>query len=287
VRQNASEKPPGVSAAGSPVRGAQAKGDDIARSRPFEWLARAGILARGVIYAIIGILAIKLALGDGGETTNQNGALDTISKQPFGTALLILMAIGLAGYSIWRLVRAAIGHGPESADDAQERIDSLASGIAYGVLCVTAVSIVIGSGGAGSGSPDKATGGVLGWPGGQILVAIAGVVVIGVGLQQGYKGITRGFLEKSKTEKMSASVKRGFTALGVFGHLARMVVFILIGYFFIRAAIDYDPDKAVSLDGALAAVGQAAYGPILLGIVAAGLIGFAAYSVADARYRKV
>jgi hypothetical protein len=287
VRQNASERPPGVSAAGSPVRGAQAKGDDIARSRPFEWLARAGILVRGVIYAIIGILAIKLALGDGGETTNQNGALDTISKQPFGTALLILMAIGLAGYSIWRLVRAAIGHGPESADDAQERIDSLASGIAYGVLCVTAVSIVIGSGGAGSGSPDKATGGVLGWPGGQILVAIAGVVVIGVGLQQGYKGMTRGFLEKSKTEKMNASVKRGFTALGVFGHLARMVVFILIGYFFIRAAIDYDPDKAVSLDGALAAVGQAAYGPILLGIVAAGLIGFAAYSVADARYRKV
>jgi hypothetical protein len=73
----------------------------------------------------------------------------------------------------------------------------------------------------------------------------------------------------------------------VFGHLARMVVFTLIGYFFIRAAIDYDPDAAVSLDGALAALGQASYGPVLLGIVAAGLIGFAAYSIADARYRKV
>ena len=66
-----------------------------------------------------------------------------------------------------------------------------------------------------------------------------------------------------------------------------MVVFVLIGYFLIRAAIDYNPDKAVSLDGALAAVGQASYGPILLGIVAAGLIGFAAYSIADARYRRV
>ena len=281
------ERPHNATASGSPIQHAQAKGDDIAHSRPFEWLARAGLVARGVIYAIIGVLAIKLALGDGGETTNQNGALATISKQPFGKALLILMAIGLAGYSIWRLVRAAIGHGPESADDLKERVDGLASGIAYGALFVTAVSIFIGSGSGGSGSPDKATGGVLDWPGGQILVAIAGLVVIGVGVQQGYKGITRKFLENSKTELMSQTVERWFTALGVFGHLARLVVFALIGYFFIRAAIDYDPDKAVSLDGALTAVGQASYGPILLGIVAAGLIGFAAYSVADARYRKV
>ena len=287
MRPNASERPQNVSASGTPIRHAQAKGDDIAHSRPFEWLARAGLVARGVIYAIIGILAIKVALGHGGETTNQNGALATISEQPFGKALLILTAIGLAGYAIWRLVRAAIGHGPESADDTKERIDGLSSGIAYGALCVTAVSIVIGSGGAGSGSPDEATGGVLGWPGGQILVAIGGLVVIGVGLQQGYKGIRRQFLENSKTEQMSESVERGFTALGVFGHLARMVVFVLIGYFFIRAALDYDPNKAVSLDGALAALGQAAYGPILLAIVAAGLIGFAGYSVADARYRKV
>ena len=86
---------------------------------------------------------------------------------------------------------------------------------------------------------------------------------------------------------MSESVERAFTGLGVFGHLARMVVFTLIGYFLLRAAIDYDPDKAVGLDGALNKLVQASYGPILLGIVAAGLLGFAAYSVVDARYRKV
>ena len=86
---------------------------------------------------------------------------------------------------------------------------------------------------------------------------------------------------------MSEHTKRVFTALGVFGHLARMVVFALIGYFLIRAAIDYNPKEAIGLDGALAALRDASYGPILLGIVAAGLIGFAAYSIADARYRKV
>jgi hypothetical protein len=271
-----------------PVRHAQAAGEDVARSRQFEWLARAGLLARGAIYAIIGVLAVKLALGDGGKATNQQGALQTIAKQPFGKALLVLMAVGLAGYAIWRLVRAAVGHGPESSDDTKERIDGLASGIGYALLCVTAVSILIGSGaGGGSGSPGKTTGGVLGWPGGQLLVGIAGVVIVGVGLQQGYKGIKKKFLEHAKTEEMSEGVERGFTALGVAGHLARMVVFALIGYFLVRAAIDYDPDKAVGLDGALKALGQASYGPFLLGVVATGLIAFAAYSAADARYRRV
>jgi hypothetical protein len=270
-----------------PVRQAQKKGDDVARSRQFEWLARAGLVARGVIYAIIGVLAIKLALGDGGKTTNQQGALETIAKQPFGKALLILMAIGLAGYATWRLVRAVLGHGPEASDDTKERLDGLASGIGYALLCVTAVSILIGSGSGGSGGPDKATGGVLDWPGGQILVGLAGLIIVGVGLEQGYKGISKKFLEDSKTEQMSERVERFVTALGSFGHLARMVVFCLIGYFLIRAAIDYDADKALGLDGALTKLAHASYGPVLLGIVAAGLIGFAAYSVVDARYRKV
>ena len=95
------------------------------------------------------------------------------------------------------------------------------------------------------------------------------------------------FLEKSKTEEMNEQTEKVFTALGMAGHLARMVVFALIGYFLIKAAIDFDPDKAVSVDGALTALAKASYGPVLLGIVAAGMIAFAAYSVADARYRRV
>ena len=86
---------------------------------------------------------------------------------------------------------------------------------------------------------------------------------------------------------MSHGVKRAFTALGVFGHVARAVVFALIGYGLIKAAIDYDPDKAIGLDGALRKLANASYGPWLLGLVAAGLVGFAAYSMADARYRRV
>ena len=106
-------------------------------------------------------------------------------------------------------------------------------------------------------------------------------------LARGYKGLKRKFLEKSKTNEMSPRVETLFTGLGVFGHLARMVVFVLIGYFLVKAAIDYDPQAAITLDGALGKIAHASYGPLLLGVVAAGLIGFGAYSFADARYRKI
>ena len=279
---------PNTSAAQAPLREAKSTGDAIANARWFEWLARAGLVARGVIYGIIGVLALEMAFGTSGKTTNQKGALAEIAQQPGGKILLTLMAIGLFGYAFWRLLRAAVGHGPEETDDGKERLKGLVSGIAYASLFVTCLAILFGSSGSGgSGSPDKATGGVLGWPGGQFIVGIAGLVLIGVGLYQGYEGVKKKFLEKSKTEQMSEKTEKAFTALGVAGHLARMVIFVLIGYFLLKAAIDFDPDKAVSVDGALAAVAKASYGKVLLGIVAAGMVAFGAYSVADARYRRV
>jgi hypothetical protein len=272
-----------------PVREAKARGEQVERTDTFEGLARFGLVARGVVYAIIGILALKLALGDGGDATNQQGALQTIAQGPFGKVLLALVAIGLIGYATWRLVRAALGHGPEASDDTKDRITSLVSGLAYAGLSVTAIKILFGSGGGGgaANNPDKATGGVLDWPAGQVLVVLAGLVFIGVAIDQARKGIKRKFLEDSKTEQMSESTEKAFTLVGVVGHVARAVIFALIGWFLIRAAIDYDPDKAVGLDGALAKLGQSTYGPLALGVVAAGFIAFAAYSILDARYRRV
>src|SRR5439155_11326729 len=96
--------------------------EEVAARRGFELLARSGFVARGFIYGIIGLLAVKLALGDGGKTTNQKGALKTIAHQPAGKVLLILMAVGLAGYALWRFVRAALGHGLEARDSGPDRI---------------------------------------------------------------------------------------------------------------------------------------------------------------------
>jgi hypothetical protein len=201
--------------------------------------------------------------------------------------LLVALAIGLAGYAIWRLTRAVLGHGGGEQDSAFNRISAAASGIVYAALCVVAVEILMGAGSAGSGSPKKATAGVLGWSGGTVIVAIAGCVLAGVGLYQGYKGLSKRFVEEADTTSMSERARRAYEALGVFGHLARMVVFGLTGYGLLAAAIDYEPRKAIGLDGALAKLARSSEGPLLLGIVAAGLIGFALFSIADARYHRL
>jgi hypothetical protein len=266
---------------------ARVAGRSFVQSSAFELFSRAGFVARGLVYAIIGILALKLAFGQGGKLTNQQGALKTVAHQPFGTLLLALVAIGLGGYSVWRLVRAAIGHGPEGSDTALERVAALGSGIAYGGLCLLAIEILVSGHGSTSGSPKHATAGIFGWPGGTWIVGIAGVVMIGVACYQGYRGITKSFLKDSKVEEMKPEVKKWICRLGMVGHLARMVVFGLIGIFLLKAAIDYNPKQAVGLDGALAKLTHYSYGPLLLGIVAVGLIAFAAYSLTDARYRRI
>jgi Domain of Unknown Function (DUF1206) len=278
-----------ASAAGAaPVQTAQEGGEKFARTPAFEWFSRAGFVARAAIYLIIGVLALELAVGVGGRATNQQGALETIARQPFGKVLLILVAIGLAGYATWRLIRAALGHGPEESDSGMDRVTALASGIVYAGLCAIAIQILLGSGGGNSsGQTHKATAGVLGWPGGTWLVGLAGVILIGVGLFQGYRAFSRDFLEDAKVGEMSPRVQDAYSWIGSFGYMARMVVFCIVGAFLIKAAVEFDPNKAVGLDGALAKVAHQAYGHLLLGVVAAGLIAFGVYSLADARYRRI
>jgi hypothetical protein len=271
------------------VGSAQQAGRDFVHSRAFEILSRAGFVARGLIYGIIGILAFKLALGHGGKLTNQQGALHTVAHQPFGKLLLTLVAIGLAGYALWRFIRAAIGHGPEGSDSGFDRLAAAASGVAYGALCLIAVEILLGSGSSSSGStsPKKAASGIFGWPAGTWIVGIAGAVMVGVALYQIYRGLSQKFLDDSKVEEMGARLRTWIGRIGTVGHLARGVVFGLVGIFLVKAAIDYNPQAAVGLDGALAKLVHRSYGGLLLGLVAAGLVAFAAYSLSDARYRRI
>lgn len=267
---------------------AQRGGEQLAHAKTLGWLARAGLLARGAVYLVIGLLALEVALGEGGKTTDQQGAMKAISAQSYGKVLLVLLIIGLAGYAIWRLTRAAVGHGAEQRDDTGDRIAALASGIVYAALCVVAIGILIGSGSTSSSQKAKeTTAGVLGWSGGPVLVAIAGLVLIGVAIYQAYKGLSRNFLEDAKTGEMSESVRKAYTALGVVGLTARAVIFALVGYGILKAALEYDPKEAVGLDGALRKLADTPFGPWLLGLIAVGLAVFALYSIADARYRKV
>lgn len=270
----------------SPVGTARAAGTAVVRSSGFELLSRAGFVARGFIYAIVGILALKLAIGRGGKLADQEGALRTVAHQPFGTVLLAALAVGLGGYALWRLTRAALGHGPEGTDSRMDRVAALASGLVYLGFFFLALRILSGSRGS-SANPHQTTAGVLGWPAGVWLVGAAGLVLIGVGLYQGYRGISKDFLADSKTEEMGRRTRAWIGWIGRVGHLARMVVFVLVGVFLVKAAVEYDPRQAVGLDGALGKLLQQSFGPVLLGVVAAGLIAFAAYSFSDARFRRI
>jgi hypothetical protein len=255
-------------------------------SAAFEAFARMGFVARGAVYVLIGALAVALAAGVGGKATNQQGALETVDRQPLGHVLLVAVAVGLAGYALWRLTRAAVGRGPEAgADSLVDRVAGLGSGMFYGALAYGAVSIMLGH--RESGNVTRKTAGVFDWPAGRWLVLGAGIVMLVVGGYQGYRAVTAEFLDDAKTEQMSEHTKHVVSTFAVIGHLARMVVFGLAGLFLAVAAIQYDPHKAVGLGGVLARLLREPGGNALMGVVAAGLVAFGVYSVSDARYHRL
>ena len=254
----------------------------------FEGLARAGYAARGVIYAMIGVLAIRIAQGTGTARPNQQGAMQKIGHQPFGHAMLLLLAIGLGGYALWRLALALVGQTPEyGKHSAMDRVGAVGSAIAYAAFCLLAVSVLRGTAGSSASKPSTTTAGVLHWTGGREIVAAAGILFLGVAAYQAYLGLSKKFLKYSKTAEMSPGVRTAFTRIGTAGLVARAVAFALIGAFVLKAAIDYTPRDAVGIDGALVRLTHHAYGTTALIVVAAGLILFGAYSLADARYRKI
>jgi uncharacterized protein DUF1206 len=254
----------------------------------YAWLARAGLVAKGASFGIVAVLAIKLALGDGGKATSREGALHTLAGETFGVAVLSLLVLGFAAYALWRFVEAWAA----SSDDAKKwakRLGSIGRGLIYAGLAFSAAKILAGAGGSGSQNEKahQATATLLSWPAGTWLVGISGAVVIGAGLWNLYRGLAHKFEDKWRTGEMSPAARRWGGRAGAVGHVARAVVFGLIGVFVIRAALEYDPKEAIGLDGALQKLAGAAYGPYLLGATAAGLLAYGLYCLVDARYRDV
>lgn len=263
--------------------------DRAANSRSVELLARVGLVAKGISFGIVAVLAIQVALGVGGKTSDRQEALRTVADEPLGKWLLVALAAGFAGYAVWRFVEALLDRGNEGEDASglAKRVGYFARGCLYGGLCFATVSILTGSrGGGGGGSEEKkATGGVLDWPAGRWLVLGVAGGVAAAALWNGYRGLTRKFEEKLKP--MGEGPRRFAQLVGVCGHLARAVVFGLVAWFLAKAAIEYEPREAVGLDGALARLANEPYGKVLLGIVAAGLLAYGLYALVEARYRKI
>lgn len=264
-------------------------GDRAADNPWIEGLARAGLVARGVLYAVVGFLALQVAFGDKGEHADKQGALSAVARQPLGKVLLVAVAVGFAGYTLWRFLSAFLDTEGDGSDASgwMKRAGDLGRGLLYAGFFVTAVRIIAGSSGDDQTKEADLTAKVLSAPLGRVAVALVGLAIIAAGLYNGYRAVSKKYRKNLEIGEMSATTRRWVTGIASVGMAARMVVFVLIGTFLIKAAVNYDPNQAVGVDGALKRLADRPYGPWLLAVVAVGLFTFGLYSFVEARYRRV
>jgi hypothetical protein len=269
----------------------QAAGEAAREAEPWvERLARLGHVAKGVVYVVIGALAIQAAAGPGGKTTDPQGVLRTIAGQPFGKLLLGALALGLAGYALWRFVQAALDpeHRETNAKTVVKRVGYALSGLVHAGLAVTAVQLISGAAArAGANGAQDGTARLLAQPFGQWLVGLVGLVIIAVGMNALYIAWTAKFREKLKMAEMNPTEQEWATRVGRIGLAARAVVMGIIGGFLIQAALHANPREARGLDGALQVLAQQPYGKWLLGVVALGFVAYGFYMFVSARYRRI
>lgn len=254
-----------------------------------ERLARFGYAAKGLVYGIVGLLAAQAAVGNGGRTTDTQGALQAIVTQPFGKVLLGIVAIGLFGYVLWQFVQA-IKDPENKGSDAKgilQRIGYAISGIIYAGLALSAVRIILGSGGGNSNYTEDWTARLLSQPFGQWLVGTIGAFIVGLGFYQFYKAFTTKFRKQFNLSELSDTEQKWVKAISRLGLAARGVVFCVIGFFLIQAARQSDASQVQGLGEALHTLEQQPYGSWILGIVAVGLVAYGIYMVMQARYRRI
>lgn len=276
-----------TSTATSPKQAAQ----EAADSKPIEWAARLGLVARGMIWLTIGLLALQIALGSGGgEEADRHGALRAIADKPLGHSTLVALLIGFVGYAVWRLLEAAVGHRKDDgATRVGKRLLSFGRAGLYTAFSYTTVKFLAGGGsnGGSSGSDHTKpfTARVMSHTGGQLIVGAVGSAIIIGSLIVVVQALRGKFLDK--LEDQATTIERITATVGRTGLIVRGLVFALIGWFVLHSAIEYDPEKARGLDDSLRTLADQPFGPALLTIAAIGLLSFALWSFLEAWQRRI
>jgi len=249
-------------------------------------MARTGLVARGVIYLLIGWLAVEVAIGHSSQRPSQQGALELLAGKSYGLITLWLLGVGFAGYSLWRLSEAAFGVTGDGRG-VGPRLKSLVRAIVYAFLAVLTFEVISGAAGNQTHKQQDLTAKVMHHAGGQWLVGIVGLVIVLAGLVLVAEGIRRKFMKYMRTGEMSPRTRRIVEKLGMIGTIARGIVFAIVGALIVDAAITFDPKKAGGLDKALLTLRHQDFGQFLLLITALGVLIFGIYGLCEARWRRV
>jgi hypothetical protein len=265
------------------VSGTARRASDSSAARA---LARAGLTARGVLYILIGWVAFLVAVGQTSRQADQQGALQLLAGKPYGVVSLWLLAIGFAGYALWRLSEAAFGVAGEGSG-AGPRLKSLVRALIYAGFAYLTFKVISGAQGSQTSKQQDLTATVMHHPGGRWLVGIVGLIIVIAGVALVAEGLRRKFLKNLQTSRMSPRTRRIVEWLGITGTAARGLVFALAGVLVIEAAVTYQPAKAGGIDKALLTLRNQPFGEFLLILAALGLVVFGIYGLCEARWRKV
>jgi hypothetical protein len=274
----------------STVRAGTAAVKRAAANPALELMERLGYAVRGALYAVMGLLALRIVLSvAGGQATDLTGSLVYLISNPWGKLVLIVAAIGLAAYSLWGFTRAIydpLNRGSD-ASGYMARLGFVSSALSYAALVIFALQLLAGSGGSAADGTQKTVASVLTHPAGGPLTILIGLVVIGVGLGQFMEAVRATFARDLKGAEMSARTRATVVKLGRFGMFARGVIFLIIGWFVVQAGIHHDPAQAQGFGGAFEFLLAQPFGRILLGIVALGFVALGLHSFACARWIRL
>lgn len=273
-------------------KGAERAAKKVARQPWVEPVMRLGYAVRGLLYGLVGFLAVQVALGgQGGRFTDRKGAIAALASQPIGRVVLILIIAGLVGYALWGLLRAVLdpfkrGSGPTGL---AARAGYLGEALSYGGLVIPTLRLLLNvPGGAQPGSSEQTqeqvVGTVMRFAWGPWLVGAVGLGVMAVGAWQVLQGWRANFEMRFDSYALNARQRRWATRIGRFGTIARGLVFGLIGLFLLLAALKNNPAEVRGVDGTLLELSRQPYGPYLLGVVAGGLVAYGVYSLLGAAW---
>lgn len=261
----------------------------LAEAEDHSWVdhaVRFGMVAYGAVYLVVGWLALQLALGQGTGETSAGGAMTELAQQPFGQVALWLVVLGMLLLVAWRLLEAAAGHRSESGSDLlKKRVMSIFKAVLYAVVGFSAFRVATGSGSSsGSDGTDGPTAQVLQLPGGQLLVGLAALGILGYAAMQAKQAVTEDFREHLSAEGKQGTAGRLYVLAGKVGYAAKAVAVAIVGGLFAYAAISHDASKSGGMDQALQQVLEQPYGRYLLGLVAIGIAGYGVFCLARARH---